>query len=34
MYLSGMGIMAWNVLKTVQAGRAHDARIPAVLAHA
>ena len=34
MYLSGMGIMAWNVLKTVQAGRAHDARIPVVLAHA
>ena len=33
MYLSGMGIMAWNVFKTVQAGRAHDARIPAVLAH-
>ena len=34
MYLSGMGIMAWNVFKTVQAGRAQDARIPAVLAHA
>ena len=33
-YLSGMGIMAWNVLKTVQAGRAHDAAIPAVLSHA
>jgi len=33
MYLSGMGIMAWNVFKTVQAGRAQDARIPAVLAH-
>ncbi len=33
MYLSVMGIMAWNVLTTVQAGRAQDAPIPAVLAH-
>jgi cytochrome c oxidase cbb3-type subunit 1 len=33
MYLGGTAIMAWNVWKTVQAGRAQNARIPAVLAH-
>jgi cytochrome c oxidase cbb3-type subunit 1 len=33
MYLSGTAIMAWNVWKTVQAGRAQNARIPAALAH-
>jgi cytochrome c oxidase cbb3-type subunit 1 len=35
LYLSGMLIMAWNVVMTVRGGRAEDARIPApVLAHA
>ena len=33
MYLSGMAVMAWNVAMTMRAGRAQDARIPAVLAH-
>jgi hypothetical protein len=28
-----MAVMAWNVAMTVRAGRAQDARIPAVLAH-
>jgi cytochrome c oxidase cbb3-type subunit 1 len=35
LYLSGMLIMAWNVVMTVKGGRAEDARIPTpVLAHA
>ncbi len=33
MYLGGTAIMAWNVWKTVRAGRAYNARIPAALAH-
>ncbi len=33
MYLSGMAVMAWNVVMTLRAGRAQDARIPAELAH-
>jgi cytochrome c oxidase cbb3-type subunit 1 len=32
LYLSGMIIMAWNVFMTVKAGKATEARIPAVLA--
>ena len=34
LYLSGMLIMAWNVFKTVANGRAVEAPIPAVPAHA
>jgi cytochrome c oxidase cbb3-type subunit 1 len=34
MYLSGMLIMAWNVVKTVQVGKAEPVAIPAVVAHA
>jgi cytochrome c oxidase cbb3-type subunit 1 len=34
MYLSGMAVMTWNVFKTITAGKAHDARIPAALVHA
>jgi cytochrome c oxidase cbb3-type subunit 1 len=35
LYLSGMLIMAWNVVMTVKSGKAADAPIPApVLAHA
>jgi len=35
LYFAGMLIMAWNVFKTIAAGRAADAPIPApVLAHA
>jgi cytochrome c oxidase cbb3-type subunit 1 len=34
MYLSGMFIMAWNVVKTLQAGRVQAVAIPAVAAHA
>jgi cytochrome c oxidase cbb3-type subunit 1 len=34
MYLSGMAVMAWNVVRTIAAGKAHDARIPAALVHA
>ena len=34
LYLSGMLIMAWNVVKTVQAGKPEDVRIPLVTAHA
>jgi cytochrome c oxidase cbb3-type subunit 1 len=34
LYLSGMLIMAWNVVKTVQAGKPEDVRIPLVAAHA
>ncbi|MGS0755878.1 cytochrome C oxidase Cbb3, partial [Roseateles sp. GG27B] len=33
-YLSGMLVMAWNVVKTVQIGRPVPTRIPAMLAHA
>ncbi len=33
-YLSGMLVMAWNVVKTVQIGRPVPTRIPTVLAHA
>jgi len=32
LYLSGMCVMAWNVVKTVRAGRAEPVRIPAVAA--
>jgi cytochrome c oxidase cbb3-type subunit 1 len=34
LYLSGMLIMGWNTVKTVMAGKAVEARIPMVLAHA
>jgi cytochrome c oxidase cbb3-type subunit 1 len=35
LYLAGMLVMAWNVVKTVQAGSAQPVRIPApALAHA
>jgi cytochrome c oxidase cbb3-type subunit I len=34
LYLAGMLIMAWNVVKTMQAGRSQQVRIPHVLAHA
>jgi cytochrome c oxidase cbb3-type subunit I len=34
MYLSGMFIMAWNVLKTMQIGKVTPVAIPAVVAHA
>ena len=35
LYLGGMLVMTWNVIKTVQAGRAQPVRIPVpVLAHA
>jgi cytochrome c oxidase cbb3-type subunit 1 len=34
LYLSGMLIMGWNVIKTVQAGKAVPVRVPAVPAHA
>ncbi|PZP36627.1 MAG: cytochrome-c oxidase, cbb3-type subunit I [Roseateles depolymerans] len=34
LYLSGMLVMAWNVIKTVKVGRAEQVRIPAVMAHA
>ena len=34
MYLTGMGVMAWNVAMTLRAGRAQDHHIPAPLAHA
>jgi cytochrome c oxidase cbb3-type subunit 1 len=34
MYLGGMLVMAWNVVKTVQAGKPERVRVPAVLAHA
>ncbi len=34
MYLGGMGVMAWNVAKTILAGRAQDSRIPTELAQA
>jgi cytochrome c oxidase cbb3-type subunit 1 len=34
MYLSGMAVMTWNVVRTISAGKAHDARIPAALVHA
>jgi cytochrome c oxidase cbb3-type subunit I len=34
MYLAGMLVMVWNVVKTVQAGTPERVRIPAVMAHA
>ncbi len=34
LYLGGMCVMAWNVVKTVQAGAPQRVRIPTVLAHA
>ena len=34
MYLSGMFIMAWNVVKTIQVGKVEPLAIPAVVAHA
>jgi cytochrome c oxidase cbb3-type subunit 1 len=34
LYLSGMLIMAWNVVKTATSGRYVPVPIPAVLAHA
>jgi cytochrome c oxidase cbb3-type subunit I len=34
LYLAGMLVMAWNVVKTMQAGRPQQVRIPQVLAHA
>lgn len=34
LYLTGMLIMAWNVLMTVRAGKPSDAKIPAALAYA
>ena len=33
-YLGGMVIMLYNCLKTIGVGKAEDARIPAVVAHA
>jgi cytochrome c oxidase cbb3-type subunit 1 len=34
LYLGGMCVMAWNVIKTVQAGKPEQVRIPAVAAQA
>jgi cytochrome c oxidase cbb3-type subunit 1 len=34
LYLSGMLIMLWNVVKTIAAGKAEPIAIPAVAAHA
>jgi cytochrome c oxidase cbb3-type subunit I len=34
LYLSGMFLMAWNMFKTIAAGKAVDAPIPAAVAHA
>ncbi len=34
LYLGGMLIMLWNVLKTATAGQANTVKIPAVAAHA
>ncbi|MGQ3055179.1 MAG: cytochrome-c oxidase, cbb3-type subunit I [Roseateles sp.] len=34
LYLAGMLVMVWNVVKTVQAGKPERVRIPQVLAHA
>ncbi len=34
LYLTGMLIMGWNTVKTVMAGKAVEARIPLVMAHA
>jgi cytochrome c oxidase cbb3-type subunit 1 len=34
LYLSGMLIMAWNVVKTMRAGQAQDVRIPLGAVHA
>jgi cytochrome c oxidase cbb3-type subunit 1 len=32
LYLSGMGVMVWNTVKTAQAGRYQPLRIPALTA--
>jgi cbb3-type cytochrome oxidase subunit 1 len=34
LYLSGMLVMAWNVLMTARAGKPFDAPIPSAAAHA
>ncbi len=34
LYLGGMGVMGWNVYRTVRAGRPVDDPVPAALAHA
>ena len=34
LYLGGMLVMVWNVVKTMQAGKPQPVRIPAVVAHA
>ena len=34
LYLTGMLIMGWNTLMTVKSGKAVEARIPLVVAHA
>jgi len=34
LYLSGMSIMLWNVIKTATSGKAAIATIPAAAAHA
>jgi cytochrome c oxidase cbb3-type subunit 1 len=34
LYLGGMLVMAWNVIKTMRAGKPQQVRIPAVVAHA
>jgi cytochrome c oxidase cbb3-type subunit 1 len=34
LYLGGMLIMLWNVLKTATAGQASTVKIPALAAHA
>jgi cytochrome c oxidase cbb3-type subunit I len=34
LYLAGMFLMAWNMFKTIGQGKAVEAPIPAVVAHA
>jgi cytochrome c oxidase cbb3-type subunit 1 len=34
LYLGGMFLMAWNMVKTIAAGKAVEAPIPAAMAHA
>jgi cytochrome c oxidase cbb3-type subunit 1 len=34
LYLAGMFLMAWNMFKTIAAGKAVEAPIPAAVAHA
>jgi cytochrome c oxidase cbb3-type subunit I len=34
LYLAGMFVMAWNMVKTIAAGKAVEAQIPAAVAHA